>query len=440
MSEILANENPTFLSPVMFPDGNDRRKSARIPLSTPVRVGPPNGTPYALVSATDLSKDGLFIDADRPVRVGARFCAEIELSDSKIYIPEAEVAYNRDRSTGSGFGVRFIAAEEEALLAVAEEVDRVTDQTLVVRDRSKNQSELPTLVPEAALGVEFSEYPEPEIVEEALIRDSAAPHSVIPPQTTEPPAPLARARYALKDTRHRFLERARRAPNVFRGLAIAGAAALIASAGFALFEGSQGDAIDARPVTTDRGVAASTHQVLMGKADVAALEKDSGATAKQPSDRKARRKSLPPLVVLEEEDEPQKVDPKKAEPKKVEPKKVEPKKAKKPEPKAHGPMSNTARAILGEPDGAPSRLRIGGIDSGATVLKTHVYEAPDRYVIDLIGQESALSIPSPDGRVRRIRTGRHPDYFRVVVDAGEPIDVGRASISGGTLQVEIHYR
>lgn len=445
MSENLANENdPTFLSPVLFADGSDRRQSARIPLSTPVKVGPPNGTPYALVSATDLSKNGLFIDADRPVRVGARFSAEIELPTVKIYIPEAEVAYNRDRTTGSGFGVRFITADEEALLAVAEEVDRVTDQTLVVRDRSKpkSYSELPTLIPESTLGVEFSHYPEPEILDEALVRDSTLTES-IPPPVTEPPAPFAGARFALKDGRQRFLERAKRAPNVFRALAVGGAAALVASAGFALFEGSQGDAVEAAPITSDRGVAASTHHVLMGKADVAALEKDPGLAEKTPATPKERRKSLPPLVVLEESDEVAKEPaPKKAEPKKPKPvkeaKEPEPKKKpKKAEPKA---PSDTARAILGEPAAGRSTIRIGGVDAGTTVLKTHVYEGPNRYVIDLIGQQSELTVPNAEGPVRGIRTGRHPDYFRIVVDAGAKIDAGRASISGGTLQVELHYR
>src|SRR5262245_54381223 len=148
MSEIGAapTHHDTHLMPVLFRDGRDRRRSARIPLSTQVRIGPPNGTPYALVSASDLSKGGLFIDADRPVRVGARFSAEIELpSHTKIYVPEAEVAYNRERHDGSGFGVRFVCLDEDALTAVSEEIDRVTDETSHIRSAKKDASELPTL-------------------------------------------------------------------------------------------------------------------------------------------------------------------------------------------------------------------------------------------------------------------------------------------------------
>src|SRR5688572_27158651 len=167
MSEIgaAALEHDTHLMPILFRDGSDRRRSARIPLSTAVKIGPPNGTPYALVSASDLSKGGLFIDADRPVRVGARFSAEIELSHTKIYVPEAEVAYNRERRDGCGFGVRFVCLEEDALSAVEEEIARLSEH-----------SDLPTLPPThkptAALGVEFSHYPEPEIVDEALELES----------------------------------------------------------------------------------------------------------------------------------------------------------------------------------------------------------------------------------------------------------------------------
>src|SRR5215470_10315724 len=95
---------------------NDRRQSARIPVFGPVRMGPPSQQPYAVVSATNLSRGGLFIDADRPVRVGARFSAEVPLkTGGAIYIPEAEVAYNREHRTGSGFGVRFIDPPAEVV-------------------------------------------------------------------------------------------------------------------------------------------------------------------------------------------------------------------------------------------------------------------------------------------------------------------------------------
>jgi hypothetical protein len=111
--------DPTVLTPVLFRDGLDRRASARIPLSARVKVGPPGGLPSSIVSASDLSTGGMFVDADREVRVGARFSVEIPLQNGdRVYVPEAEVAYNRRRAVGSGFGVRFVELEAEALAAI----------------------------------------------------------------------------------------------------------------------------------------------------------------------------------------------------------------------------------------------------------------------------------------------------------------------------------
>lgn len=107
--------------------GVERRTSARIPIFGPVRMGPPSGEPYAPVSAANLSRSGLFIDADRPVRIGARFSAEIPLrSGGAVYVPEAEVAYFREHMTGSGFGVRFIDPPAEVVAALEREIALVT--------------------------------------------------------------------------------------------------------------------------------------------------------------------------------------------------------------------------------------------------------------------------------------------------------------------------
>src|SRR5687767_3503584 len=96
-------EHDTTLTPVLFRDGADRRAGARVPIRGAVKMGPPQGEPYAVVVASDLSRSGLFIEADRAVRVGARFSAEITLSSGEVvYVAEAEVAYNRDEKQGGG--------------------------------------------------------------------------------------------------------------------------------------------------------------------------------------------------------------------------------------------------------------------------------------------------------------------------------------------------
>jgi hypothetical protein len=427
MSQIGAprEANDTHLMPVLFPNGTDRRASARVPLSTPVRIGPPNGTPYALVSASDLSKGGLFIDADRPVRVGALFSAEIELAGVKIYVPEAEVAYNRERENGSGFGVRFVTMDPEALEAVASEVDRVTDQTLVVRDRRRTAgtSDLPTLIPSkrphgSGLGVELSQYPEPEIVGEALDAGSVI--------GSERPSGGDRMRPTIEETRQRFTERAKTAPRVFRALTIGGAAAMIASAGVALFEGSQGGAVHAEPITVERGVTDSTHHVLMGQADADTLER---AAPIQEVRRDERRRPLPPLVILDEAPKAEKVDTPKPKPAPaVEP--IAPAAAPKVAPKAA--PTKEARA---EPQGRATR--IAGIDPGARVLKTHVFHGPERFVIDVVGQSSPVAATSLASPARAMRTGKHPEFSRIVIDTDAELLAGRAHLSNGILVVEL---
>jgi hypothetical protein len=439
MSEIGAAplDHDTHLMPILFRDGSDRRRSARIPLATQVRIGPPNGTPYALVSASDLSKGGLFIDADRPVRVGARFSAEIELpSHTKIYVSEAEVAYNRERRDGSGFGVRFVCLDEDALAAVAEEIDRVTDETSHIRSSKKDASELPTLPPARtrntsiapSLGVEFSEYPEPEIVDEALELESMIQASRL----------SERLQAGLQKTRKQFLERAKSAPAVFRVLAITGAIGLVGSAAYAVAQGAGADAVAPAIDPTEHGVAASTHQVLMGTKDSAALDRPSAIEPASIEDPKLRRKLLPPLVVLEEE----KVAARPLPPVVKAPVVKAPVAAVKPAPKAEKRDDSDSKideAIARLEDKAiakidakrkPSRtLQLGGIDPGARVIKTHLFKAPDRFVIDLAGQKGAIETPAG------VRSGRHPDFFRVVIDS--PSESARATISGSKLLVTL---
>lgn len=167
MSQVTADAlHDTALSPALFADGADRRESPRIPLRHPVKVGPPNQGPESLVSARDLSAQGLFIDADRPVRVGARFSVEIVLDDDRrVYVPEAEVAYNREHGRGTGFGVRFVVIDPAARALLQQEIDRhfqvaldpqtmipsiVAEEPLETPEEVVDVSDLPTLAPTAS--------------------------------------------------------------------------------------------------------------------------------------------------------------------------------------------------------------------------------------------------------------------------------------------------
>ena len=381
--------------PPARPDGGERRRSIRIPLFTPVRIGPPGGPPDALVSARDLSAGGMFVDADREVRVGATFSVEIPLEDGPVVIPNAEVAYNRTGSAGSGFGVRFVALDADTRAALERAVDGTGPTRVPAPEPS--WSVLPTLVPapdeplppepgfDGASSLSGWSFEEVDDDFEELSR---------------PPLLSAGARERIERLRSRarwLWARLQPVPKAFWALAIAGVGGLIVAVPMLTAGGPDVPA----PVRSaePRPVAPATHRVLMGHAPVAALDADSPAPAKSP---KKKVRSLPPLVPI--------------------PTPIPEAAPKKPAPSA-----------------APNRFALA-IDPGATVLRTHVLTKPDRFVLDVAGQETALDLPAARGRVRRVRTGRHPSFHRVVFDVDAPLEAGRVETHGGTAEVELVFR
>ncbi|MEQ9496624.1 MAG: PilZ domain-containing protein [Deltaproteobacteria bacterium] len=447
----------TFIGPVLFPDGTDRRASARIPLSSRVRIGPPGGLPTSLVSASDLSAGGLFIDADREVRVGARFSVDVPLEDgSRVYIAEAEVAYNRDRTSSSGFGVRFVGIDPDAERLIQQAIEKITGFTTDVIDRPRKNrrtqrpelSALPTIVPTPMTSV----LPEPSIIDESVVLDATLDLS----DEREPARPNRWATVSQRfgDTMHDWRlaigERVRRAPRYAQGIAFIGAAALTLAVAITLWSGGNANAVE--PADNDGpSVPTSTHQVLMGQAPIDALDAEPTAPELVEPTTKTKKVKLPPLVRLDEPEpagKPQATKPapaKAAKPviakaapeveappvKKPAPKKPEPKKAEAPAAK----VSSAARLILGTSD---DRVSIP-LAPGARVLKTHVLKQPERYVIDVVDQPCPLTNVTPTGAVERIRSARHPEYCRIVMDLAQPLDAARYSVSGDTLVVTLTY-
>lgn len=467
-------QDDTLLGPVLFPDGTDRRTSARIPMTARVRIGPPGGVPTSLVSASDLSVGGLFVDADREVRVGARFSVEVPLEDGvRLYIPEAEVAYNRNRSASSGFGVRFVDLEPEAHKAIASAIDVATGLTTdvverdpkpVIRSQRPDLSGLPTIVPSAFF--EDSIYPEPSIVGEGLAIDD--PLDLEDERFPRSPGAVsvlfARVVDLTHDARLAVAERARRTPKLFGGIAAVGAVTLLAAFGITMWSGGNAQAVEPKD-GAHQTVPASTHQVLMGTATIDALgaPKDDAVEAPRTSNKK--RNALPPLVKM---DEPrsakphgievlaaktEKPTPPVAKPTAAKPAAVEkpavvaakPEPAKRTEAKSapekiaeakdEARMSAKAAAILGS---SPDRIRIPIVE-GARVLKTHVFRSPNRYVIDLVDQPCPITAPRPSGAITNVRSGRHPEYCRVVLDVAQHFESGSQTIRGGELVVELSY-
>lgn len=485
------SEPPAF-NGANLPEQDDRRESPRIPLVSPVKIGPPSGAPYALVSAQDISAGGLFIDADRPVRVGAKFSAEILLAGgTSVYIPEAEVTYNRERNHGSGFGVRFVVADAQAIEAIHEEVLRVTGKTLIAQVGSIQErlSQLPTIPPDStspelatALGAEFSSYPAPELADHQSLESVLPSNMPIPgdadlsseipemrrtallPSEFEPdvsglsvpPGPFDGVREFASDLRHAVIRRSQGGQGVWKAIMIAGGLAL--AVGAALSLAGPSEKVVAEPVATaDRGVQPSTHGVLMGETQVDALGSDPERVVETAP--KPKKRALPPLVVVdppkqktpeprvkdvEKKDAAKKVAAKKvAKPTKV--KKRTPDKVKAPAPKPapavvvkKKTISSTARKILGDTEQIVTLSF--GLAPGARVLKTHVFHKPERFVIDVVDQPKLPSTPDVQGPVESIRVGRHPNFTRIVIDAGQVLEAGRVDKKSDRLKVELHYQ
>ncbi len=420
--------------------------------------------------ASDLSVGGLFIDADREVRVGARFSVEVPLEDgTRVYVSVAEVAYNRLRDASSGFGVRFVSMDDEAAKLIAKAIETVTGFTTDVIDRPRKRKQtrdmpemsmLPTIVP--APLTDFSDLPAPSVLDESVVLDAELDLA----EERRPAAPgwwttvSARATDSIHDARIALVEKLRRAPRFAQGIAFIGAAALTVALAITLWSGNDAKAVE--PKNADGpNVPASTHQVLMGEAPIDALDAPSEEPVLVKPSTGKKRVALPPLVRIEEPKKAEAAEPKaaaakvdapavrvaeaapaKAEPAKVAPAKPEvaaakpaPKAATEAAPKAAPKFSTAAQAILGDSE---DRVKIA-LAPGARVLKTHVFKSPERYVIDVTDQPCPIAAPAATGAVKSVRSGRHPEYCRIVLDLAQPLEAGRWSMSGDTLVVTLSY-
>jgi hypothetical protein len=447
--------NDTTLSPVLFVEGEDRRRGARVPLSRPVKVGPAGGTPEALVSARDLSREGMFVDADRPVRIGARFCVQIALDDeSPAYVAQAEVAYNREHDHGTGFGVRFLDLEPDARAKIDAEVLRQTQALLntptlvpsILHSAPDVDSDVPTLLPSAsqfmiktdevprnrtevptelepaeAVEVAPSLPPEPGLSSDLVLADLPIPEPMEIPETAG-----IRLKDYLRDAPE-FIGRTW--PGILLIISlfaiIVGALMMLteaqapvvpppASADVAALSDEARAAPDVEVATgpaTALPMRNDTHDVLMGNVEPALL-------AVVPKDAPAEVELAQPVL-------PRK--------RKVESKPA-PEPAKTVETVKPHTLSPAARALLSE--SAP-RVSLT-LDKGARVLKTHVYHNPERFVVDLVGQDSRLKVPAANGAITGVRTGKHPDFVRVVVDVSGKLEAGRAELNRRRLTLQLH--
>ena len=378
-------DNDSFMRASGYRSGKDRRAGGRIPLSKPVRVGPPGGLPQSPVSAADLSAGGLFIDADRPVRIGARFSVQVPLAGgTSVYVEEAEVVYNRQTASKPGFGVRFLRMDPDCQAAIQQQVERLSPKTLPTSPGVASE-DAPTVVP-AAFGGNVTMHPttyhDPSIIEDTV--DFARR-----PTTSAIPWRVEAASWL-----------GRHARRIVLALGAVGAVAVLTATVIFLWSTPRpmGMGDEALPMAA---VPADTHRALM-EAGTPAAEVVPPPPF-QPS-LEPKKRPLPGLVNVE------------------------------------SPPAASVDDEVVAPPGGPDRF-IFRVSPQARLRKTMIFRAPERFVIDIFDQDPGFTPRvRPTGGIRRFRVGRHPDFVRLVLDAEQPIKTATARIRGQKLQVSVDYR
>lgn len=416
------------------PDGmaGERRSSPRIPLARPIRIGSPGGLPYATVSARDLSVGGLFVDAERSVKVGSRFSIEVNLDGGdRVYVTEAEVTDNRRLGRASGFGARFVKISDDARRLIEAQVASHANATL--RDTEGfgafDHLEVPTLE-EPFLGADLR-----DMSDVARVNDAMA--SVIPSE--EPGAPTLQVRVRTRWSKMKAWLRS--LPALSALLYGAAAAALIAVAvGLLLGEGPEPSETIAQvepgmlPEEVHDQAAGSGRPV--GFAEPAVLTDEDLNVVNSLPDAPAPRRAAAPAEPSREVGfvEPSRSD-RPATEKRA---RTEPKKATRPEPKkATRPAPEPSRAEPSRPARAAAGRFELNLGSGASVKRS--FSMKGKFVVDVSGYAGDPRLPAGSGAVQQIRYGRHDGFSRFVFDLKRPAE-GRAQVQGGRLVVSITPR
>ena len=373
----------SFLSSGSFLPARDRRRSPRIPLAKPVRVGPPGGLPQSPVSATDLSVGGLFIDADRPVRVGARFCVQVPLANgTSVYVEEAEVVYNRQTTHAPGFGVRFLRVNPSTEMALAQEVERMNPGAL----SSASPEDMATVVP-AAFGGDLTATPSlwPEDVSDIGPSDAAMRPAVVSAWSMQ-----------MGDW---FWRHARRL-----GLLLGGVAAVTVLAATVVFLANT----PIEPPPGEAGpfgaVAPDTHRALM-QAETPAAE----VVPPPPVELPTTAEKVNPLPGLVDVETPER--------------------------------DAIQRLNRGDEDTDGADQFVFALSRATRVKRSMIYRSPERFVIDIAGRDPKIDTkPEASGGIRRFRVGRHKGFTRLVLDAEQAIASASAELVGRELSVSITYK
>jgi len=355
---------------------SERRAFLRVPVDRTVKVGPAGAPTRATMSAVDLSRGGVFIEAPATVRVGTRFSAELELSSGEqVYIPEAEVAHVRDGPV-KGFGIRFINLPAEVARVLEEEMARL--------DAEPPPTQTPTLV------LAEDEDPAPGPAASAWIEPMTGLPEPLDTEIDERP-PM-------------------RMPSHWMIMLGLGCVLLVAAAVFVVLAelGEEPPSVESVPLG-QAGLPSETHDVLMEKAEAPAMDPAPEEDV-----------DLAPLPLVPERTPELARRPEAAEDPAPKPKA---KTEARPEPAA--PIEGGPRIVEFE------------LPTAARVKTSYALRSPPRFVVDLIGVDRAPEPRSDDPLVRRVRFGRHPGFSRIVLDLNQVLKSGEAKLRGGRLSLRL---
>ena len=464
----------TTLSPEMFTDCEDRRKSPRIPFDFTVRVGPAYGAPYATVKAENLSSKGIFVRSDKRAEPGAKFSLELSLPNyGRLYIPEAEVLYNRSASKGTavGFGATFTGLTDEV-----DEVIRscATFSSEITEPRGKDVS-ASMICDTQSLFPEFSTKPNRSLEYSVIngkrqVRDACEVPalSVSELSVSLPPEPQLEHTSQVLDQRRENTDvvRVRKTPvrrknrgyapttpklkqiaeqwgfdvdgiiaagtsknrALISGLVIGGVVACVFGLSVSLNSSTPERPLSAVELAKQSQMAQDTHQTLMAKEaaliGITKKARDKVSSSKQDAKDNDKKPLVRAVVALPPVNAP-KVQP--ATPRNL--KKTAVTTPNKTEAKPLTKIANQVPAPRTTPAANQVELAFGLADD-ATVLRSYRLSKPERFVIDVAGQDGPIKLPKSTGFVTNIRVGEHTGYTRIVVDSQKKISANEIRKEG----------
>ncbi|MEE2902389.1 MAG: AMIN domain-containing protein [Myxococcota bacterium] len=456
----------TSLSPEMFTDSEDRRKSPRIPFEHTVRVGPAYGAPYATVKAENLSSKGIFVRSDKRAEPGAKFSLELSLPNyGRLYIPEAEVLYNRStgRGTAVGFGATFTGLTDEvdeiirSSATFASEITEPRGKDVSASMICDTQSLFPDFSTKPNRSLEYSVINGKRQVREAyeVPALTASELSVSLPPEPELDAYVSEVRDQRREStdvvrirktplRKKNRGYAPKRPDVRQiadrwgfdlegllaagpsknkalvsGLVIGGLVAFVFALSISLNSSKPKRELSAVELAKQAQIPQDTHQNLMAK-EAAVIGITKKVSKKAPKkEESAKQVSKKPLVrsavALPPVNAPK--------PAPVEMRKLKQTTLTTPKAVPAKPLKQITKQLASAlPKAASNQVELAfGLTKDATVLRSYRLSKPERFVIDVAGQDGPIKLPKSKGFVTNIRVGEHTGYTRIVVDSEKKI-------------------